>query len=206
MKISELATATGVPLATIKLYQREGLLMPGDAVTRTRSDYGPQHVERVTTIRTLAALPGYTYQVLRELFGLIDDSSRPASERIGAAVPKLPAASTASESIPLALAAARSLGLELDEESAVAGQFGAALKSAEAVGIPCSDERLAFYWNHIRAIAEFELAGVAEAADPNAAVQYAITGTAVYEHLILSMRRLAHQQLFEGADSGPDGH
>lgn len=197
MKISELATVTGVPLATIKLYQREHLLMPGEAITRTRSEYGSQHVERVRTIKTLAALPGYTYHVLRDLFGLIDDSTRPAAERISAAVPLLPAADTAVEHIPLALIAAQSLGLELDESTAVAGQFGASLASAEAVGMPCSDERLAFYWKHIRAIAEFELAGVKDTQNPNAAVQYAIVGTAVYEHLILSLRRLAHQQLFD---------
>ncbi|MDQ3155367.1 MAG: MerR family transcriptional regulator [Actinomycetota bacterium] len=196
MKISELAAATGVPLATIKLYQREGLLMPGDPITRTRSDYGQVHVDRVDLIRTLAALPGYNYQLLRELVGLIDDSGRPVGERVAAAMRLLPSGSAGGGNPALARAATESLGIPLDEDTAVAPQLGTALAAAEAVGLPCSDERLEFYWGHMRAIAEFELSGLAETRDPNAAVQYAIVGTAVYEHLILALRRLAHQHLF----------
>ena len=196
MKISELAAATGVPLATIKLYQREGLLMPGDPVTRTRSEYGQVHVDRVGLIRTLATLPGYSYQLLRELIALIDDSGRPVPERVAAAMRLLPSGNAAGGNAGLARAATESLGIALDEDTAVAPQLGTALAAAEAVGLPCSDERLEFYWGHMRAIAEFELSGMAEGSDPNAAVQYAIVGTAVYEHLILVLRRLAHQHLF----------
>lgn len=196
MKISELAAATGVPLATIKLYQREGLLMPGDPVTRTRSEYGQVHVVRVGLIRTLAALPGYSYQLLRELVGLIDDSGRPVPERVAAAMRLLPSGNASGGNAALARAATESLGIALDEDTAVAPQLGTALAAAEAVGLPCSDERLEFYWGHMRAIAEFELSGMAGTGDPNAVVQYAIVGTAVYEHLILALRRLAHQHLF----------
>ena len=199
MKISELAAATGVPLATIKLYQREGLLMPGDPVTRTRSEYGQVHVDRVGLIRTLAALPGYSYQLLRELIGLIDDSGRPVPVRVAAAMRLLPSGSATGGNAGLSRAATESLGIALDEDTAVAPQLGTALAAAEAVGLPCSDERLEFYWGHMRAIAEFELSGMAESSDPNAAVQYAIVGTAVYEHLILALRRLAHQHLFPQA-------
>lgn len=199
MKISELAAATGVPLATIKLYQREGLLMPGEAITRTQSDYGQVHVDRVGLIRTLAALPGYSYQVLRELIALIDDSGRPVPERVTAAMRLLPSGNASGGNADLARTATESLGIALDEDTAVAPQLGTALAAAEAVGLPCSDERLEFYWSHMSAIAEFELSGMAETSDPNAAVQYAIVGTAVYEHLILALRRLAHQHLFPQA-------
>ncbi|HET7822095.1 MAG TPA: MerR family transcriptional regulator, partial [Ornithinibacter sp.] len=47
MRISELSQASGVPLPTVKYYLREGLLMPGEATSRTRAEYGPAHVERV---------------------------------------------------------------------------------------------------------------------------------------------------------------
>jgi len=200
MKISELAIATGVPLATIKLYQREGILMPGEPVNRTRSEYGQVHVERVGLIRTLAALPGYSYQLLRELFELIDDSRRSVPDRVAAAMQLLPSGNASDGNASLARAATQSLGIDLDEDTAVAPQLGAALAAAEAVGLSCSGERLEFYWSHMREIAEFELSGMAETSDPNAAVQYAIVGTAVYEHLILALRRLAHQHLFPRED------
>ena len=53
MRISELATATGVPVHTLKYYLREGLLMPGEATSRTRAEYGPEHLERVRLVRAL---------------------------------------------------------------------------------------------------------------------------------------------------------
>ncbi|WP_371820917.1 MerR family transcriptional regulator [Tsukamurella sp. PLM1] len=51
MKLSELSTETGVSTASLKYYLRESLLAPGDPVTRTQSEYGPAHVERVRLIR-----------------------------------------------------------------------------------------------------------------------------------------------------------
>ena len=53
MRISDLAETTGVPVHTLKYYLREGLLMPGEATSRTRAEYGPEHVERVRLVRAL---------------------------------------------------------------------------------------------------------------------------------------------------------
>ena len=53
MRISELAETTGVPVHTLKYYLREGLLMPGEATSRTRAEYGPEHVDRVRLVRAL---------------------------------------------------------------------------------------------------------------------------------------------------------
>ena len=38
MRISDLAETTGVPVHTLKYYLREGLLMPGEATSRTRAE------------------------------------------------------------------------------------------------------------------------------------------------------------------------
>lgn len=37
MRLSELSTTTGVSVASLKYYLREGLLPPGDVVSRTES-------------------------------------------------------------------------------------------------------------------------------------------------------------------------
>lgn len=55
MKVSELAAQSGVALATIKYYLREGLLMPGEPTSATGARYGEQHVRRLALIR---AWPG----------------------------------------------------------------------------------------------------------------------------------------------------
>ena len=47
MRISGLAERTGVPVATLKYYLREGLLHAGTATARTQAVYDTTHVERV---------------------------------------------------------------------------------------------------------------------------------------------------------------
>lgn len=200
MKISELAASTDVPLATIKLYQREGLLMPGDRTSKTQATYGQEHIDRVRLIRTLASMPGYSYRLLRELLGLVHESADTLPDRVAAAMRILPTGASDEASANLAVEAARNLGVELADDAIVAPQLGAALAAAEAVGLPCSPERLAAYWEHILAIAEIEISGMAGSVSEADAVQYAIVGTAVYEPVILALRRLAHQQLFVNAD------
>ena len=51
MRISELASRSGVPPATVKYYLREGLLHPGRALSRTQADYDASHVDRVRLVR-----------------------------------------------------------------------------------------------------------------------------------------------------------
>lgn len=199
MKISELAAATGVPLATVKLYRREGMLMPGQAISQTQASYGPEHVERVNLIRTLSSLPGYSYNVLRTLFGLVDDETSPVYDRVVAAMQQLPGGQLADSGTDRAQAAVHALGVNANDSDAAMPQLEAALAAAEAVGLRLTPERLGMYWTHIQAIAAEEVAGMDEHTDGKDAVQYAIAGTAIYEPLVLALRRLAHQQLFNAA-------
>ncbi len=51
-RIDDLARETGIPVDTIRYYQREGLLPSGERSGRTRR-YGPEHLERLERIRAL---------------------------------------------------------------------------------------------------------------------------------------------------------
>ena len=53
MRISELSSITGVPVATIKYYQREGLLPDGDKRTPRLTEYDDRHVRRLGLLRIL---------------------------------------------------------------------------------------------------------------------------------------------------------
>ncbi len=53
-RIDELAQQSGVPVDTIRYYQREGLLAAGEREGRTML-YGPPHLERLERIRALQA-------------------------------------------------------------------------------------------------------------------------------------------------------
>ncbi len=53
LKISELAEASGVPIATVKHYRREGLLPEPVKTSRNMAYYPPEFVERIAMIKRL---------------------------------------------------------------------------------------------------------------------------------------------------------
>ncbi|HEY5927188.1 MAG TPA: MerR family transcriptional regulator [Kofleriaceae bacterium] len=53
LKIGELAKRTGVPIATLKFYLREGLIAPAKKTGRTMAWYHPSTVDRIRSIREL---------------------------------------------------------------------------------------------------------------------------------------------------------
>jgi DNA-binding transcriptional MerR regulator len=191
VRISELAEQTGVPLATIKFYLREGLLMPGARVAATRSEYGVEHVRRVGIARTLTETVGLSVQAAREVFRLIDSPTDDLFDTLGRAIGALPPPVEEAADYPRARAVLEKLGQIYDPRFAAVAQLERALTGAEAAGIPLDDERLAVYGPHIRAIAEYDVAQVPP--DPARAVEYAVLGTALHEPVLLALRRLAHQ-------------
>ena len=58
MRISALAAAAGLPVATVKFYLREGLLHPGVATSATQANYDDSHVRRLRLIRALTGPVG----------------------------------------------------------------------------------------------------------------------------------------------------
>jgi DNA-binding transcriptional MerR regulator len=70
LKMSELATASGVSAGTIKHYLREGLLGSGDEVARTsrnRAWYPPEFVERIRLIKRLQEERFMPLRLIREV-------------------------------------------------------------------------------------------------------------------------------------------
>jgi hypothetical protein len=66
-----------------------------------------------------------------------------------------------------------------------------------------SDERLAVYARQIRGIAEYDLQRMGSS--ELSPVEYAVLGTALYEPVLLAMRRLAHQDIAAKRLGGPAG-
>ncbi|MEO7198226.1 MAG: MerR family transcriptional regulator [Solirubrobacterales bacterium] len=67
MKISELAEAASVPVATVRHYLREGLLPEGRKTSRNMAYYPPGLVERIRLIKLLQEERFMPLRVIREL-------------------------------------------------------------------------------------------------------------------------------------------
>ncbi len=209
MRMAELVRRSGVPAASVKFYLREGMLPPGEATAATQARYDEGHVRRLRLIKSLTGVAGLPLAKVKIVLGLIDeagDADRPGLDLLGkamSALPPYPAADRVAPGAPPDLPRARRalafLGQVYEPGFVAVAQLERALAALEDAGIPLSDDRLAVYGRHIRAIAAEELAPMADQA-PGDAVAYAVLGTVLHEPVLLALRRLAHQDLVAAAE------
>src|SRR4029450_10954785 len=67
MRISELSQASGVPVATIKYYLREGLLHEGQLTSATQAQYDQSHLARLRLVRALLGAGGLSVAAARDV-------------------------------------------------------------------------------------------------------------------------------------------
>ncbi|BAC70400.1 transcriptional regulator [Streptomyces avermitilis] len=90
MRLAELSERSGVPLATIKYYLREGLLAPGRRISATTAEYDEGHLRRLRLVRALIQVGRVPVATAREVLGHVDDDSLGRTIRLGAALWALP--------------------------------------------------------------------------------------------------------------------
>lgn len=73
MRISELGRRSGLPVATIKFYLREGLLPPGTRTARNQAEYDETHLARLRLIQTLTGIGRLSLASVREVLAAVDD-------------------------------------------------------------------------------------------------------------------------------------
>jgi len=73
--MSELSRTTSTPVATIKYYQREGLLPPGLRTSPNQAQYSDEHVRRIHLIRALLGPGRLDVATARAVIGAIDSDA-----------------------------------------------------------------------------------------------------------------------------------
>jgi DNA-binding transcriptional MerR regulator len=164
MRISELSSRTGVPVATIKFYLREKLLTDGVRTSATQAQYDESHVARLRLIRALLGPGGLSIAAAYQVIHTIDDPPKSVHELLGVAA------------------------------SAVAGpDVEDALHALDEAGFELPEGALAVYTEHMRQIAQFEIDNL-PTDSPAAAVRYVVLGTVLLEPVILAIRRQAEAE------------
>lgn len=80
MRISDLSRTTGIPIATIKFYLREGLLQPGMRTGRNQARYSDQHRRELLLIRALTTVAQLDLTSVRALLAMVGDGSLALAE------------------------------------------------------------------------------------------------------------------------------
>ena len=164
MRISELSSQTGVPVATIKFYLREKLLPEGIRTSATQAQYNESHVARLRLIRALLGPAGLSVTAAQRVIRAIEEPPESLDELLG-------------------MAATAVAGPDVDE----------ALRALDEAGFELPEGALDVYSDHMRQIAQFEIDNL-PTDSPTAAVRYVVLGTVLIEPLILALRRLAEQE------------
>ncbi|MEU6771714.1 MerR family transcriptional regulator [Streptomyces sp. NPDC046759] len=84
MRIGELAQHSGVPVATIKYYSREGLLPPGERTSPNQVRYGDAHVRRLKVIRAMLEVGGMSVSGVGQVLAQVDAPDRTVEGMLGA--------------------------------------------------------------------------------------------------------------------------
>ncbi len=95
---------------------------------------------------------------------------------------------------PRAREAIAELGLTYDADFTAVAQLDEALRALDAAGLDASPAALARYGAAMRQVAADEIAPMG-GMSRSEAVTYAVLGTAMYEPVMLALRRLAHHHL-----------
>ena len=84
MLMAELSRRSGVPVATVKYYLREGLLPSGVTTSATRAEYGQAHLRRLQLIRALVEIGEVPVAAIRKILAVADDESASVHQMLGA--------------------------------------------------------------------------------------------------------------------------
>lgn len=199
MRISELAEQSGVTVATIKYYLREGLLPPGSKLGERRSEYGDRHLTRLRLLRVLRDVGDIPVSDLKQIVDAIDNESLSTHEMNGAAYDAL-ARTSGEVSAEMRMLAARVVQeagwARVRPESPALDDLAGLLGVTVDLGAMFDINHAATYLGLIDALAAYEVSRLDTAErveDRDAVVQQMVIGQVVFGQLLLSLRRIAHE-------------
>lgn len=196
MRLAELSSRSGVAASTIKYYLRLGLLHPGQQQSSTWSSYDDSHLRRLALIRALIEVAGLPLQAVRRVVEVVSDESVPLHQALGTAQWLLSPAVADEPSVTStrrvdALLARH--GWQLDPDSPHRRVLADALDRLDHLAFPASDALLDQYAETLSRLAPSEVQPVTTEVDRAAAIEHLVIGTLLYEPLLATMRRMAHE-------------
>src|ERR1700712_4639551 len=198
MRMAELRTESGVPVATIKYSLREGLLAPGERTSPNQARYGNAHIRQLKLIRALMDVGGLSVSEVGAVLEAVK-KEKPTHDLLGVATHglKMPKVTVDAEGRAWAMARIEAMAAEHDWEIKPGDEVVEAL-----VGVLCTFhelDRVQFldgldhYARLAAEMVEKDLALVAAMPDTESIVETAVIGTVLGEALFSVLRRLGHQ-------------
>lgn len=199
--VRELSHASGVSVASIKFYVREGLVPPGDSAAEHRAHYDERHLARLRAIRALREIGQLPLGAISDVFRAIDDGGSPFA--VVASV--MDALSTSREKVMKetknAGADIRSLldamGVRTRPNAGAVVDLGTALVKLRTMWGDFPVEKLRPYAEMAHELAKLEVEANREAfgGSTEGLLRTAVLGTVLFEPVLIALRRLMHEDL-----------
>ncbi len=200
MRISELSEATGISVATIKYYLREGLLPAADKRAARLADYDARHVRRLQLIKLLREVGNIPIEGLKRLIGASERTDVPVHGVFAAAADALaPAPPPGGPLRPVTRALA-------DQVVAAAGWTNVRPDSPDRENLAATLELIASYDTHPRdpaeiepyvrfadQIASYEIGHLDDAQDRIGLLEEMVVGQIAFGQVLATLRRLAEE-------------
>lgn len=209
--MAELSRRSEVPVATIKYYQREGLLPPGTPTAATRAEYGEVHLRRLRLIRALVEIGEVPVATIRQILAAVDDPSVSLHDMLGTVQyslgPKLaePAGDDQDRRTVDELIA--ELGWNVSSIAPARALLAGSLAGLRRSGAVMPAAGLRGFAEVLRPLAAQEVATLEQAAadstDRVALSEAAVTGIVLFERVIIALRRMAQEDASAGRYAAP---
>jgi DNA-binding transcriptional MerR regulator len=201
MRVGELSRRSGVSVASIKYYLREGLLPPGERTSPNQAAYGEAHVHRLRMVRALIDVGGLSVAATRDVLAAVDDPDVPLYVALGRASSTTTAPDDPADVADEAWAAAeRTLAAAVDAHGWAVSAENPAWHTAVGVlatyarlGDDDLSAQLGLYMQVMEEVARREVAVVVDRSDRARTVEGVVVGTVLGDTLLAAVRRLAQQ-------------
>ncbi|PRY37936.1 MerR family transcriptional regulator [Umezawaea tangerina] len=198
MRMAELSAESGVPVATIKYYLREGLVPPGELTSPNQAQYQARHLQRLKLVRALLDVGGLSIVDVREVVRAIDEQAA-THELLGAAQHGLIVRKEEVDEESRAWAMGHIEEIAAQRQWTI-GPDDVYVKSL--VGLLCTLRDLGHeqlikifpqYAECADSIAQVDLEAIGGLPTPELMVESAVVGTVLGDAVFIALRRLAQQ-------------
>ena len=197
MRIAELSKRSGVPVATIKYYLREGVLPAGERTSPNQASYDETHVHRLRLVRALVDVGGLSIAAVGEVLDRVDSPDPDINKTLGVmqlAVfrPPPPVEEPAlAEAEQVVAGLIEDVGWDCPPDHPSAAALAAVLVTAGALGHRRIVEVLPRYAAACAHIAEADLDYLGGVDNLDDVVESAVVGTVLGDSALAALRRMA---------------
>lgn len=209
MRVSELSQRTGVSVASIKYYLREGLLAGGVQTATNQAVYGEQHVRRLRLIRSLIDIGGLSISHVRATLAAVEDESTSMHDAFGAVMHGLDELPAEDEPVDVTTAYAEvqtwlsARDWHIEPGAPAPHRLAELVATLRRFDFPISLTDLDSAADIVERTAKFEVEYARAMPDRTAAVETMLIGTVIFERALVEVRRLALEAASFRIDMAP---